>query len=1008
MLTEASHFIFPENLVTLEGYQQPTLSFHADWDRPSYEAEWRLQARPHGGDSGLPPIDIHILGEGDEQRFTLVSFIMEGPGLKSSLQTPLQVDFADPKTWQKAAPFSFSVDLAAFPVAQAQGILEGEILLRPPPDLRQNPYPLARFDVTASGLSWQDHPSVSFVSAGTLEWPWLDLEKVTFEQEGTLQVNARGRLQMESMGIGELTFDFTSGPDLQTGLLFLLGEESLPFDWDTIHGQGTLEGEWPDLSGQLIVETTGLDIPGLVPSGPGKASLELSGSQKSRFEINGHLEHPALTLHTEATLGINPGASQLDAEVTRLDLTPTGSGGLELKHPFTAEINRDTHRFSIAHFNWQPMPDDIPGPAVGLEIRQAGPDAGDFSLSLRDLRTVWLQPWLELAAETPPVSLDELDLHAQWEGEESLTGTLESRASYEMDGQAPFSTHLKLRTDREILYLDRLSARQEGLLLLEGEGQFPLALHPGIPEKPWTLSLDRPLHLDIHTTEALGNWALLNALSGLEMVSPSLAIRVDGTLGAPSGDIRIQTGQIRLTDGLALHEGIPEIDELTLSLNIAETGLRLVQGEIRVAEHSLRAEAFLPMSPGSWQQLWNERELPDWSEAEGLFTLDKSNLAVFREFIPPPLRPRGNLEFSVRLQPGKQISGGLLLENAETFPILPLGTVNNIRADLRFAGTTLEVVDLRADIGDRPIIVGGEIHLDDQLQPRFDLRLEGQRVPFVRSPGLIVRGSPTMELKTDPQGITTLSGEIILNESFFMLDFTALQGGGASPETRPPYFSITEEPMASWRLQLAVKGDEFLRVRTPVFESTVSADMQLQGTLLEPFAFGQATLERGVVLFPFAAFRVREGRVTLEQSDPYSPKIHLLATTRAYGYDLTMRVSGTPDDPAIVFSSTPSLDSSEILLMVTAGRLPDTGDGRSAGSRLGGLGVFIGNNILTELGLIDPLDDRLQVRVGQDITDLGRDTIDVEYRINDSWSVIGEYDRFDAYNLNVKWRIYSR
>jgi hypothetical protein len=32
----------------------------------------------------------------------------------------------------------------------------------------------------------------------------------------------------------------------------------------------------------------------------------------------------------------------------------------------------------------------------------------------------------------------------------------------------------------------------------------------------------------------------------------------------------------------------------------------------------------------------------------------------------------------------------------------------------------------------------------------------------------------------------------------------------------------------------------------------------------------------------------------------------------------------------------------------------------------------------------------------------------VEYKLTDRWSLVGEYDRFNALNAGVKWKIYSR
>ena len=65
-----------------------------------------------------------------------------------------------------------------------------------------------------------------------------------------------------------------------------------------------------------------------------------------------------------------------------------------------------------------------------------------------------------------------------------------------------------------------------------------------------------------------------------------------------------------------------------------------------------------------------------------------------------------------------------------------------------------------------------------------------------------------------------------------------------------------------------------------------------------------------------------QGSVRLTEADPYSPEIYLRATGRRYGYDLTMEVDGAATQPDIVFTSSPALDSEQVLLMVMTGASP--------------------------------------------------------------------------------------
>ena len=52
--------------------------------------------------------------------------------------------------------------------------------------------------------------------------------------------------------------------------------------------------------------------------------------------------------------------------------------------------------------------------------------------------------------------------------------------------------------------------------------------------------------------------------------------------------------------------------------------------------------------------------------------------------------------------------------------------------------------------------------------------------------------------------------------------------------------------------------------------------------------------------------------------------------------------------------------------------------------------------------------DRLTIRSGEEISESGSSTYDVEFKLTDRWSLVGQYDRFNEFNVSVKRRIFSR
>jgi translocation and assembly module TamB len=334
---------------------------------------------------------------------------------------------------------------------------------------------------------------------------------------------------------------------------------------------------------------------------------------------------------------------------------------------------------------------------------------------------------------------------------------------------------------------------------------------------------------------------------------------------------------------------------------------------------------------------------------------------------------------------------------------------------MTFTNRTARLEMLAGEIGGQPVRASGHLELPiekwpaDGALPPFELSVRGTNVPLARRPELILRADLNVAV-TNAEGHTPLvSGAIQLRQSYYLSDLKDLVPGQvAKPSRRPPYFSFEEDPFASWRLHLTVQGDEFLKIRSPLFRGDVSANLTLGGTLKEPIALGEVKIDSGTVSFPFASLQVNQGLVTLTSENPYRPQLFITASTKRIGYDIQMEVTGPADEPRVQFSSSPPLSPEQIILMVTAGEMPRETARLSTGQRAQRLAMFVGKNVLSQLGVGGADEERLTIRSGEEITEQGKPTYDVEYKLSKKWSLVGQYDRFNEYNAGIKWRIYSK
>ncbi len=285
--------------------------------------------------------------------------------------------------------------------------------------------------------------------------------------------------------------------------------------------------------------------------------------------------------------------------------------------------------------------------------------------------------------------------------------------------------------------------------------------------------------------------------------------------------------------------------------------------------------------------------------------------------------------------------------------------------------------------------------------------MAGTNLALVREAQKIIRTDFALQITNTAGGTPAIGGDVHLRDSLFLANLTDLvRSGVRKPSQRPPYFSVDAPLMRDWPLNVRVQGDRFLTVRTPFFRGEVSASLDLRGDLGEPLALGDVRIASGNITFPFATLAVKQGFVTLGSANPYAPQLFITAAGRAYAYDLRVEVSGSAESPVLEFTSVPPLTSEQILLMVTTGQVPRNDFSLSTQQRAQGLGVFVGKSVLSQLGYGGG--DKLTIHSGENISESGRTTYSVEYKLTEDVSLVGEYDRFDKYNAGVKWRVFSK
>jgi hypothetical protein len=486
---------------------------------------------------------------------------------------------------------------------------------------------------------------------------------------------------------------------------------------------------------------------------------------------------------------------------------------------------------------------------------------------------------------------------------------------------------------------------------------------------------------------------------------------LSGSMAEPRG--RLEFSATRLEPPaleLDRESPFPSLEGVHLVIEADDAGLRVGDVRFSVEGNWITGRGLVP-----WPVVgkFRDERMFEWRKTEFRIASAPLPLSIAARIFPTHLSADGQTSLRLSHLPDKGFAGSFWLHNASLRPIAPLGPIRDIDGQARLEGYKIEVPQFVGHLGGRPIEISGTADMSEQGRFAYGFHVESTRVPLVRQQGLVLRASMDVRVDKKNGAPAHVSGKVDFGQSFFVSDLTSIltTGSVASPENRPPYFSVGTEPLASWTLDVGLKGDEFMRVDTPFYKGTLSADVNLEGTLGEPRIVGQVASSSGRVIFPFGTMPLEVLEVSLTKDNPYDPVVIARGSTRVYGHDVRMDVSGSGSDPRLMFNSDPPLPSHEIFLMLTTGQMPRSADTFTTSERAQRLAMFIGQNLVRRFGIGGTTvegEDRLIVRSGEEFSREGGETIHVQYHLDGRWSVVGEKDRFSAYNAGIQFRIINK
>jgi len=635
-----------------------------------------------------------------------------------------------------------------------------------------------------------------------------------------------------------------------------------------------------------------------------------------------------------------------------------------------------------------------------LDLEEDGLNHAVLTIEDTDLAK-HLQPWVETLL--PDVTAKRLQLVADRKGE-----TLEIRAISDIrlnrwDQQIEASGAIDW--DSQGLRFDQVSltAGQQQWLSLNGTLPYRLVFVQGrlMPD----MSDDQDIKLSIATSHSEEWISWIQPYLPVALASIELQAEASGTLHEPKIDLQsVITTQASVDDDF----GIPATRlQSEISMIGNHMNLRSIRADIGPETFEMTGNLIFPDQILDWFQ-WKKTPVP-WTEIRYDLHVPQSDLSPLAALVPAYLRPVGSMQFDLEGVLKNGASGHLSFEGLSTRPVFSFGALRNISGNVHFQGRQIELNPISAEVGHELLLGSGLVKFPDAGEPVFSFRIQGDDIPIVRKAGVVLRADLQVEAHQEKNVPVTLSGQIRLKDGVLLADVTELfnrSAGGRGVKSRPPYFSVTTAPFHDWKLAMAISGDRFMKLQTPVMDGVLSIDMSLEGTLGEPFMHGRVWFNEGTVKFPFARFAIDNGVVQLNRDDPYVPVVNLHGESSRLDYQLQLRVTGSADDPEVAFTSSPALSSDQILLMIIAGEDPSGTVDYSGTRKASSIGTYLSTGIFSSAnGDTSTLLNRLNLEWGNKLSRRGRETMDLEFELNDSFQLLGEYDEYDNWNGGIRWRI---
>jgi translocation and assembly module TamB len=254
--------------------------------------------------------------------------------------------------------------------------------------------------------------------------------------------------------------------------------------------------------------------------------------------------------------------------------------------------------------------------------------------------------------------------------------------------------------------------------------------------------------------------------------------------------------------------------------------------------------------------------------------------------------------------------------------------LRDVEARVVMSPSGLRLVEATGSLGRGRIRASGDMTLQEGQLGAYRFALVGRNVSIAPVEGL--QTAWDLDLELVGQGARAqLRGQGRLLQGtvsgrFSLLSVLLSKTPGKAAETS-----------AAIPLRILLNLDDNLRVNMDVARLRGGGTLSLEGTTAEPVLLGALEAQEGRITFRNRRWTLISGSIRFVDPRRIQPILDVTAQTVISGYDVTLRLSGRPDELLVSLSSSPPLPQDDLLVLVTLGTTK-SGAGKSAGGAAAG------------------------------------------------------------------------